>query len=391
MDIRSRCVPRNPGSTHPRLLTAVLVLSACQSPPTGLEDPFAQITACFDVPAADEQACLDEFITAYALDTGLDTRGLLAEMERARQEDITINGACHPIAHAIGRWTFQELGQVGDSFNACDQSCHSGCFHGVMERLFTGGSSNGHISVDELRARVPTICADENFEDPTPAEIFQCLHGLGHAVLYTVDYELTLGLQVCDSLSDIFEQQICGTGVVMENITAFDKEKRDIDPDNPLYPCDSITGRYRATCYRMQTSLMLEYGMSLAEIRDQCLLADAYSDDCFVSLGRDYSAFFLSGAIAEAVEACEVYSAGYESSCISGMTVALVDNTWDARFAYPYCNLLIADFQPTCYRSVNYYLTSMYGQTPEQVATQCTDFAREGEDVCLANLPPAAR
>ena len=39
------------------------------------------------------------------------------------------------------------------------------------------------------------------------------------------------------------------------------------DPDNPLYPCDSITGRYRATCYRMQTSLMLEYGMSLAEIR----------------------------------------------------------------------------------------------------------------------------
>lgn len=56
------------------------------------------------------------------------TRELLGEMEAARGVSTIIETQCHSIAHAIGRHSYAQTRLVPQSFDSCDESCHSGCY-----------------------------------------------------------------------------------------------------------------------------------------------------------------------------------------------------------------------------------------------------------------------
>ncbi|HEX9452762.1 MAG TPA: hypothetical protein VGA27_00345, partial [Candidatus Binatia bacterium] len=62
----------------------------------------------------------------------------LVQIQGFEDADAEIRRDCHPIVHAIGRETFRIKGNIHDSFNACDQTCHSGCYHGSVERFLRG-------------------------------------------------------------------------------------------------------------------------------------------------------------------------------------------------------------------------------------------------------------
>src|SRR5262249_5879927 len=66
------------------------------------------------------------------------TTEALRWVQRLEAEDPDIKRMCHPVVHAIGRETFRLKGNIHDSFAACDQTCHSGCYHGSVERFLRG-------------------------------------------------------------------------------------------------------------------------------------------------------------------------------------------------------------------------------------------------------------
>ena len=77
--------------------------------------------------------CLDglfrEFLQTHSTAEALE---LLRRYEDPYSE---LRLSCHPVVHAIGRETFRVKGTIHDSFAACDQTCHSGCYHGAVERF----------------------------------------------------------------------------------------------------------------------------------------------------------------------------------------------------------------------------------------------------------------
>lgn len=349
---------------------------------------FADINDCFSNTGEKLQVCLDDFVDGYFGEQT--TQEVLAAMESARLENTSIENNCHPIAHAIGRHTYKTIGNVGDAFEACDQSCHSGCYHGVMERLFWGEDElideNKHLTYKDLETKIPGICSADKFQNPSNSVIFQCLHGVGHAILYSLDYDLSAALKSCDLLATEYEKSSCYGGVVMENVTAFDKQKRDLKKDDPLYPCNSLESHYQYTCYLMQTSVMFEYGMDIPTIAENCKQATNYQNSCFTSLGRDLSNDVRLNNPQRVVEACEVYSGEYSESCINGTVYALVDNTWDARFAYQFCSLLNSTNKAYCYKAVNNYLKWSYSKSADDLKESCATFAQNETDTCLANM-----
>lgn len=354
---------------------------------------FAEIMECLNLPWDQINLCYDEFITNYAKDK--ETVEVLADLEAARSISSQIENNCHPLAHAIGRYTLLEYENVGDAFDACDFTCHSGCYHGVMERLFFSAEEiaegTQHLSLEQLQERVPGICDESQFANPSNAIIFQCLHGLGHALLYTLDYDLEGALAACDTLETHYDRSSCYGGVVMENVTAFERDKRYIDPEDPLYPCNALEDKYQYSCYQMQTSIMFELGLKPEEMSIECLGAGAgNAEACFTSIGRDLSNEVRAGNSYYVAGVCELEKSllgdSYAQNCIEGTIYALIDNTWDTSYAFPFCNVLEeTKNQSYCFDRALSYL-DVYDYSHEAKIEECENYAEENLNECLSYL-----
>src|SRR3989344_3402637 len=186
--------------------------------------PLAAIKDCLGK-AGESGTCLDKMFRPYLeMHT---TQQALAIVQQYEDTDAPIRLSCHPVVHAIGRETFRKEKTVHDSLGACDQPCHSGCYHGAMERFLRGDAADddtaAHVNDEELLERTRTAC-DQNHAIRFR---FQCLHGLGHALMFSLDYQLEKALTACDRTGDGWSRSSCYGGVFMENVFTATPEKRD--------------------------------------------------------------------------------------------------------------------------------------------------------------------
>lgn len=271
---------------------------------------------------------------------------VLADIDSLQSRDESIRLQCHEIVHAVGRETFQKAGAISAAFQECDQTCHSGCFHGAVERFLKGpgalgygtGNEEGHLSEKEIQSRIVSACSPNE-----PVNLrFQCLHGLGHAVVFFLDYDLIKGLSWCDALpGGLWSQRSCWGGAFMENITAAEKSKRFLSKTDSHFPCSVIDEKYKDECYMMQTSRMLEMGLGDVGIADECEKAGPYRLTCMQSFGRDKSNDARVGKYAEVAGLCSSLELETDKeACIRGVSYALIDNTWDGKYAFPFCEAL---------------------------------------------------
>ena len=217
------------------------------------------------------------------------TADVLQVIQRFEAEDPELRRDCHPVVHAIGRETFRLKGNIHDSFSACDQTCHSGCYHGAVERFLRGddiySETYRHPNQAELKKKATAAC-DAN----TPLRFrYQCLHGLGHAILFFSAYQLQSSLDICDALGDDWSRSSCYGGVFMENVSNATNEKKNFSPTDYHAPCNQLADQYRQECYIMQTSRMLEMGLSTERMLEECAKAGAFRVACTQSIGRDLS------------------------------------------------------------------------------------------------------
>lgn len=347
---------------------------------------FAKIQDCLSDTTWDNvNQCYDNFVKNFA--QGKTVKQVLAAMESARSQSTSLENGCHPIAHAIGRYTLGQYKNVGDAFDQCDYSCHSGCYHGVMERMFYSdeqlAKGTAHLSYKDLASKIPNICSKDKFSNPSRQIIFQCLHGVGHAILYSLDYKLDEALKLCDLLPTVYDQSSCYGGVIMENVTAFDKGKRWIKKEEPLYPCTALDEKYRDSCYSMQTSVMFEQGLSIDQISAECAKTGKFRGTCYRSLGRDLSNRVRVNNVSEVVSACETKSDIYTRECVRGVIYALVDNTWNGQYAFKYCSSLNNnENQRACFEDVGYYMKGAHEKSLDQIRSDCDQYSGNKADLC---------
>ncbi len=319
-----------------------------------------------------DASCMDDI--AEELLKVKNAEELLAELDELGKRNSDVLYQCHPVTHAIGRMLYKKLlqegGHLGDTFQECDHTCHSGCFHGAMERVFFTEDALGtpHVTQKILMEKVPQVC--EIFGYGTEGNIkFQCLHGLGHAVLFFMDYNLTESLDICDTLPTTWDQTSCYGGMFMENIFASNKSARYLN-DDPHFPCNAIEEKYRKECYIMQTSRMFELGLAPEETGKECENAGDYRHHCMQSIGRDLSGNARTDP--KSVTICTNLTATtYNQYCITGVIYALADNSWDGRYAFPYCDSLPSDYTEYCYKTVINYLRSSIFISKSAITSSC--------------------
>lgn len=371
-----------------------------RSDPAGQPAARQDSTAPGGISAADLKHCLAAAKSGECLDPlfrkFLKTRSTaeaLAIIKNYEAQDSALKLSCHPVVHAIGRETFRLKGTVQDSFTACDQTCHSGCYHGAMERFLRGNAASddeaGHISEEELRSRAVTAC------DPTsPTRFrFQCLHGLGHALMFFLDYQLEKALAACGTLPGSWDQSSCYGGLFMENVFSATPEKRDLSPSDYHYPCNKLDPQYRVDCYMMQTTRMSEMGLSTERLFEECRTAGPYRYTCMQSIGRDLSNDARVGDPRRVAEKCElgiglpaqvspgeILAGEDRRACTRGVAYALIDNTWDGRYAFPFCAAFRAEEDTSyCFSITGSYLKATYAKSAAQIAGDCRSYAPRSE------------
>lgn len=346
---------------------------SCDAPLT--VDEFERVRCCFREPQYAAQ-CLDGVLPPLVRDEGLVP--VLGALERTRMANPAVDQTCHQIVHAVGREAYRELG-FAKAFEQCDDTCQSGCYHGVIERVFSGSDegADSHPTYAQIKPRIPGICTPQNLGTARPELLMQCQHGLGHALLYTLDYDLSRALEGCDVLRAGRPRQACYLGVFMENTNAPEAAKRDIRAERPLYPCDDVAERHKPACYNNQTKAWIQLGYGSGTIVGLCSSLPSHRYNCFVGIGRDWSPLVRQGKPTELAALCE--SAGeHETGCVEGAVHALVDFTSRPQEAHQFCETVT---DPAgCFTLTNRYLRSMYGKTTQEIHAACGP-----SETCLAH------
>jgi hypothetical protein len=358
------------------LLQASSSAQTPSSPGTSAMPSLDAVKSCLNSRRSAE--CLDGlFAEALKMHS---TFEVLQLIQRFEAQDPELRRDCHPVVHAVGRETYRTKGNIHESFTACDQTCHSGCYHGSVERFLRGddiySQVDKHPSSAELKQKAALAC------DPSvPLRLrFQCLHGLGHALLFFSRYQLQASLDACDAMADDWSRSSCYGGVFMENVFNATPESRDLSPTDYHYPCNKVADKYRSECYYMQTSRMTEMGLSTEKIFQECQRAGAFRQPCFVSVGRDLSNEVRVGQIRPTAQKCELVAGEGRLDCMQGVIYALIDNTWDGRYALPFCASFSQESdQAACMRESAAYLTGTFEKSLVEVATECAKHLRPAE------------
>jgi hypothetical protein len=241
-----------------------------------------------------------------------------------------------------------------------------------VERFLRGediyAQANRHPTQAELKQKAATAC-----DAQLPARLrFQCLHGLGHALLYFSRYQLVPSLEACDALAEEWSRSSCHGGVFMENVFNAAPESRDLSPTDYHYPCSKLDDKYRGECYVMQTSRMVEMGLSTEELFQECAKAGPFSANCALSVGRDLSNDARLGETAKVAGKCELAQGSNRQACVRGVAYALIDNTWDGYYAWPFCAALAhANDQSRCLQESIQYLKLTFEKTAGEISKDC--------------------
>ncbi len=355
----------------------VMSLTACQTIQKEPQKTILDMYSCNKDPT-----CMDK--VAEEILKEKTAKEALKELDETGKVNNKVLVGCHPLAHAIGRELYRKTKNIGEVFRECDNTCHSGCFHGAMERIFFPSQDHEelqqHLTDEILREKVPKVCDD--FSAYSPGNLrFQCTHGVGHAITFFMDYNLTESLSICDLLPTKQDQEGCYGGSFMENVVASEKEKRYLSQD-PHFPCNAIEEKYKPSCYLMQTSRMMELGLSYEEILKQCQSLTDYRAVCLQSLGRDMSNDVRQDP--KKGRTCLIDNTAERQACMRGILYALDDNSWDGRYSFPYCDNVPSEFRQECYGiSVKYLETSL--SLPRKKIKQSCSYSLNKES-CEANI-----
>jgi hypothetical protein len=87
-----------------------------------------------------------------------------------------------------------------------------------------------------------------------------------------------------------------------------------------------------------------------------------------------------------AAEGCALADAANRRDCIRGVLYALIDHTWDATYALPFCASLTdaADIE-YCFTESGMYLGATFARSRDELAEQCYRHLSEPA-VCLKTL-----
>lgn len=362
---------------------------------------------------ASQSVCLEQYFTSLSSDSRV--RLALGALSVLITRHPELEPDAHGFAHVIGILSITPGADLGKAFRNCTVLFQSGCYHGVIQAWM----SSNHVD-----STVTNQICERIAPDPVDRWLrFQCVHGLGHGLEMINNWDLPTALTGCDWLRAEWDRGSCYGGAFMENAIASipgghhtsatalaaaatasnhstmaadtpsfghshspDPSRITYqmrDPENPLYPCTSLSERYQFSCYQNQG------GIILAAVQSDFSLAAAACDEapiafrsqCYLSLGSNASAMSSRNAT-QAIAWCSNGDPDFRPWCFVGVVKNFVDVTANPDDGVRFCQASPAgQIRNACYLAVGEETTILWNNDRASRAAACAR-AGEGEHAC---------
>ncbi len=169
------------------------------------------------------QKCLEERYEHYTNRSGVDSALNLLRLHIS--DEPRFEGACHSVMHHIAHIAVHQFKDFGNAMYHGTTLCQNGYYHGVVEEYLRNENADA-LSPEELR----NFCSTSLSATSSAMDTLNCVHGIGHALMYMTRNNLPKSLIRCgDFLNDHMRSQ-CLTGAFMqESFIATSSKKSDID------------------------------------------------------------------------------------------------------------------------------------------------------------------
>src|SRR5437867_7350715 len=274
-----------------------------------------------------------------------------ADLKAGYAADPEMQRLCHAITHAIGQAAVRKYSTVAEAFRYGDNACGSGYYHGVMQGFALT------LGREKLLSDLDAVCAGVPGRERKSLDYFNCVHGLGHAIMAVRADELFDALHDCDGLTGSMEQNACVNGVFMENLIVDGAHgghySKYLKPGEPLYPCTAVGAKYKTECFDMQTSYALGVVRGdFAKVFALCAAVGVpYRAACYQSLGRDAATISLNQVPGTVARCALGTDREQQANCVVGAVLDFVYYYHSDVQAKQLCAALDAALQDVCTRT----------------------------------------
>jgi len=290
--------------------------------------------------------CYEQYYGSIVAREGVPEAFAALKAQYAR--DAQVQQLCHALTHIIGRAAARKYADLPEAFQHGDNFCGSGYYHGVLQgRSFQMGR-------ERLLSDLNSICAGIPGKERKSLEYYNCVHGLGHAVMAITGDDLFAALHDCDGLTGSMEGNACASGVFMENLIVDGAHgghySRYLKPSEPLYPCTAVDRKYKPACFDLQTSYALGAVQGdFAKVFALCAAVDEpFRLTCYQSLGRDAAATSLNQVPGTVARCALGTDREQRSNCIMGAVLDFVYYYHSDVQANELCAAVDAALQDVC-------------------------------------------
>lgn len=273
---------------------------------------------------------------------------------------------CHQVVHFIGQYAYKTNPDVRSLYQNGSSVCWGGFYHGVMEAYFT---NNTYSDREQFILDIKNICGSES--DYSARRLFaECLHGIGHAMMFVSNHDLLQALRWCDALTDIQSIRTCYGGVFMENSSSSTRTDSGhisnfIKDSDPLFPCNILEEKYLETCYQYQSSHFSQLtNYDLKKTVDLCLTVPTlYQPGCFMIIGSNQVGSTQETQIM-AQNCALMPSFESEQECIRGVVSGLTGRYINQpNITKEFCNLVRDDHQKQCWINMGHGISDWSSDT----------------------------
>ena len=289
--------------------------------------------------------CYSRYYTDYA-----ETAGVQVAIDTLRtrsKTDPVLYASCHNTMHTLGRVAYRAYGSLPVSFQYADYFCWSGYYHGVVEGALRGVREES-VSRETLR----DLCSPTTAMEPRSSDQFNCIHGIGHALMYMTGNNLPQSLKRCEDLGDDWSVQHCATGVFMENTLAdgADHKSAYLPTEDMHYPCTIVDVRFKEACYLVQSGLIIK--KFAGDFAQSFAFCDAIPEpglrtQCARGLGKEAAQRGFYDKVT-AARTCERAPSELIADCFFGVISDLEGQYHDDDISKTFCEAVSAPLRTQC-------------------------------------------
>lgn len=195
------------------------------------------------------------------MDEGLSMEDAIYVMRQVLSLDPSYR-YCHTIAHKIaGKEVTKDSTRWKEvALRAPLDICSYGFMHGAFQERFRAETLPPNAPVAEAVSLFDGVCLDRSWSERTEGEQTNCVHALGHLILYVTNADLHRSVAICDVLANAEWNDMrrsCFEGVFMQMYQPLEPE--DFALIEGVAPqtlqerdsiCSGFTGRPKAACMK---------------------------------------------------------------------------------------------------------------------------------------------